>query len=55
MNRKDEWTKILVARTVELVLLVASAGVGFWHSWKSKKLEEELDAEFEEEESDDET
>lgn len=48
MARKDEWTKIIVARVIEGVLTAAAFGIGLWHSIKSKKLEEELDSQFDE-------
>lgn len=50
---KSEWNKIIIARAVEALLTAVTFGVGIWHTVKSKKLEEELDAQFEDETDED--
>lgn len=47
---KNEWDKIITARILEGILTAAAFCVGLWHTIKSKKLEEELDKNFESEE-----
>lgn len=52
MRRKSEWDKIIVARVIEGLLTAFAFGVGIWHTVKSKKLEDELDSQFEDDETD---
>ena len=54
MNLKSDWNRIIVARVIEVVLAIGSFGVGLWHTLKSKKLEDELDAQFMNDDSEDE-
>ena len=49
---KSEWNKIIVARMLEGLLTAIAFGVGIWHTVKSKKLEDELDAKFDETDED---
>lgn len=47
---RTNWDKIVAARIVEGVLTALAFGVGLWHTINSKKLEEDLDKHFDEEE-----
>ena len=51
MRQKSEWDKIIIARVVEGLLTAVAFGVGIWHTVKSKKLEDELDSQFEDDET----
>lgn len=54
MRQKSDWERIIAMRIIEAVLAIASFGVGMWHTLKSKKLEDELDSHFEDDELEDE-
>lgn len=47
---RTKWDKIIAARIVEGVLTALAFGVGLWHTINSKKLEEDLDKHFDDEE-----
>lgn len=46
MSMKSKWTKIIVARILEGILTTGAFVVGLWGAIKSKKLEEDLDKNF---------